>query len=146
MALINKPNLSLSRAYCLQHPSAIMSCSRCLFLKALITIAARDREPPARRRATLKPRHPAMLGRRSPMVLKALQVSILVYQEKLSQAHFRRPHRPASSYSTVTLFARFLGWSTSVPRRTAIWYASSCRGMAKRIGASHSLVVGRVNC
>ena len=25
------------------------------------------------------------------------------------------------SYSTVTLFARFLGWSTSQPRRTAMW-------------------------
>ena len=24
-------------------------------------------------------------------------------------------------YSTVTLFARFLGWSTSVPRKTATW-------------------------
>lgn len=24
-------------------------------------------------------------------------------------------------YSTVTLFARFLGWSTSQPRRTAMW-------------------------
>jgi hypothetical protein len=24
-------------------------------------------------------------------------------------------------YSTVTLFARFRGWSTSAPRRTAMW-------------------------
>ena len=24
-------------------------------------------------------------------------------------------------YSTVTLFARFRGWSTSVPLRTAVW-------------------------
>jgi hypothetical protein len=26
----------------------------------------------------------------------------------------------------VTLFARFLGWSTSNPRRTVRWYASNC--------------------
>lgn len=28
---------------------------------------------------------------------------------------------PIAAYSTVTLFARFLGWSTSVPLRTATW-------------------------
>lgn len=28
-------------------------------------------------------------------------------------------------HSTVTVFAKFLGWSTSVPLRSAIWYASS---------------------
>jgi len=27
--------------------------------------------------------------------------------------------RPPKTYSTVTLFARFLGWSTSVPLSTA---------------------------
>jgi len=27
----------------------------------------------------------------------------------------------APAYSTVTLFARFRGWSTSHPRRTAMW-------------------------
>jgi hypothetical protein len=31
----------------------------------------------------------------------------------------RRP--PAATYSTVTLLARFRGWSTSHPRRTARW-------------------------
>ena len=39
-------------------------------------------------------------------------------------------------YSTVTLLARFLGWSTSQPRRIAMWYAMSCSGTTKRIGAS----------
>ncbi len=34
------------------------------------------------------------------------------------------------AYSTVTLFARFRGWSTSVPFATATWYASSCTGTA----------------
>ena len=40
------------------------------------------------------------------------------------------PRSPAcvSCYSTVTLFARLRGWSTSQPRRTAMWYASSCSG------------------
>jgi hypothetical protein len=27
----------------------------------------------------------------------------------------------ASDYSTVTLFAKFLGWSTLLPRKVAIW-------------------------
>ena len=32
------------------------------------------------------------------------------------------PHRVGrKTYSTVTLFARFRGWSTSKPRRAAIW-------------------------
>ena len=40
------------------------------------------------------------------------------------------PLRPRSfpPHSTVTLFARFLGLSTSVPLATAVWYDSSCRG------------------
>ena len=36
------------------------------------------------------------------------------------------PTRP-TGYSTVTDLARFRGWSTSRPRSTATWYASSCR-------------------
>jgi hypothetical protein len=28
---------------------------------------------------------------------------------------------PINCYSTVTLFARLRGWSTSVPLRTAVW-------------------------
>lgn len=31
----------------------------------------------------------------------------------------------SSTYWVVTLFARFLGWSTSNPRRTVRWYASN---------------------
>jgi malonyl-CoA/methylmalonyl-CoA synthetase len=34
-------------------------------------------------------------------------------------------HHATSIYSTVTLFARFLGWSTSQPLLTAMWYARS---------------------
>ena len=33
-----------------------------------------------------------------------------------------------ADHSTVTLFAKFLGLSTSVPRAQAVWYASSCSG------------------
>jgi hypothetical protein len=33
----------------------------------------------------------------------------------------RRPRNDAYNYSTVTDFAKFLGWSTSQPRRTAMW-------------------------
>src|SRR5688572_14041831 len=36
--------------------------------------------------------------------------------------------RPLHSHSTVTLFARLRGWSTSVPFSTAVWYARSCSG------------------
>ncbi len=42
------------------------------------------------------------------------------------------------SYSTVTLFAKFRGWSTSHPRAIAIWYDKSCNGMTARIGVSAS--------
>ena len=33
----------------------------------------------------------------------------------------RRPYEAVSPYSTVTDFARFRGWSTSVPLSTAVW-------------------------
>ena len=46
------------------------------------------------------------------------------------------------AHSTVTLFARFRGWSTSQPRRTAMWYARSCSGTVARIGVSASCVRG----
>src|SRR5437879_576770 len=47
-------------------------------------------------------------------------------------------------YSTVTDFARFLGWSTSQPRRIAMWYARSCIGRISRIDDSVvDHVVGR---
>ena len=46
----------------------------------------------------------------------------------------RNPWR--SRYSTVTLFARLRGLSTSVPRAHAVWYASSCSGTTCRIGDS----------
>lgn len=39
-------------------------------------------------------------------------------------------------HSTVTLFARFLGLSTSVPLASAVWYASSCSGTTCRMGES----------
>ena len=37
-------------------------------------------------------------------------------------------HDRVLNYSTVTDLARLRGWSTSVPFRTAQWYASSCSG------------------
>src|SRR5947207_2937672 len=46
-------------------------------------------------------------------------------------------------YSTVTDFARFRGWSTSHPRRTAMWYASSCKGIAASSGCIHGEAGGR---
>ncbi len=45
-------------------------------------------------------------------------------------------------YSTVTLLARFLGWSTLQPLRTAIWYDNSCSGMVTSRGISGSSVSG----
>jgi hypothetical protein len=44
----------------------------------------------------------------------------------------------AQNYSTVTLFARFLGLSTLHPRKTAAWYASSCNGTTLKSGCKHS--------
>ncbi len=39
----------------------------------------------------------------------------------------RKPklNTPYPNYSTVTDFAKFLGWSTSVPLATAVWYANN---------------------
>ena len=45
-------------------------------------------------------------------------------------------------YSTVTDLARLRGWSTSVPRATAMWYANSWSGMMARTGLSVSCVSG----
>src|SRR5207249_5918059 len=45
-------------------------------------------------------------------------------------------------YSTVTLFAKLRGRSTSQPRATAMWYASSCNGMTVRTGESSDVVAG----
>ena len=42
------------------------------------------------------------------------------------------------SYSTVTLFARLRGWSTSQPRSLAMWYASSWSGTLTTTGDSSS--------
>src|SRR6185503_10677955 len=43
-------------------------------------------------------------------------------------------------YSTVTDLARFRGWSTSVPRATAVWYANSWSGITASAGDSASCV------
>ncbi len=54
-------------------------------------------------------------------------------------AHLRRRRcapQERDRHSTVTLLARFLGLSTSVPRAQAVWYASSCSGTTCRIGLS----------
>ena len=40
------------------------------------------------------------------------------------------------NYSTVTDFARLRGLSTSVPRASAVWYASSCSGTTCSKGLS----------
>jgi hypothetical protein len=48
----------------------------------------------------------------------------------------RRGCPDAANYSTVTDLARLRGWSTSVPRASAVWYARSCNGNAKTSGAT----------
>lgn len=40
------------------------------------------------------------------------------------------------AYSTVTVFARFRGWSTLRPRFVAMWYAKSCSGTTASSGWS----------
>ena len=51
----------------------------------------------------------------------------------------RRRPRAACAHSTVTDLARLRGWSTSVPRATAVWYANSWSGMIARTGLSISV-------
>ena len=45
-------------------------------------------------------------------------------------------------YSTVTLFAKFLGWSTSRPLLVARWYANICNGKTEITGESIQGVFG----
>ena len=45
-------------------------------------------------------------------------------------------------YSTVTAFAKFLGWSTFLPNINAIWYDSNCKGIVVTNGESVSGVLG----
>ncbi len=45
-------------------------------------------------------------------------------------------------HSTVTLFAKFRGLSTSCPRSTAAWQASSCSGTTVSKGLSGSEIGG----
>ena len=42
------------------------------------------------------------------------------------------------NHSTVTDLAKFLGWSTLHPLKTAIWYDNNCRGILERIGVNSS--------
>ena len=51
-----------------------------------------------------------------------------------------RRARARHPYSTVTDFARLRGWSTSVPRATAVWYANSWSGITASAGDSASCV------
>ena len=44
--------------------------------------------------------------------------------------------RSHQGHSTVTLFAKFRGLSTSVPRAQAVWYASNCSGTTCSMGLS----------
>ena len=52
------------------------------------------------------------------------------------------PFALKSNHSTVTDFARFLGRSTSQPRKTAVWYAKSCKGTIEHRGVKISISSG----
>ena len=48
-------------------------------------------------------------------------------------------------HSTVTLFARLRGWSTSVPFRSATWYARNCSGRIESSGVRSGGAWGTVS-
>src|SRR2546430_14028799 len=50
-----------------------------------------------------------------------------------------------SAHSTVTLFAKLRGRSTSHPRSTAIWYARSCSSSVVSTGDRSGAVAGTRN-
>ena len=65
------------------------------------------------------------------------QVSLHRKPSNLARLRRWRCAPPARNrHSTVTLLAKFLGLSTSVPRAHAVWYASNCSGTTCRIGDS----------
>jgi hypothetical protein len=76
-----------------------------------------------------------VFNRRSLRKHLCLLVSDLVLGNRLSFPRTRVALRE-KAHSTVTLFARFRGLSTSVPRAQAVWYASSCSGTTCSSGLS----------
>ena len=57
--------------------------------------------------------------------------------EMADMSYGRDEHLFSRSYSTVTDLARLRGWSTSHPRRTAMWYASNCKGITSSKRREH---------
>ncbi len=73
-----------------------------------------------------------------PAIERTHLVSRVDGLEPGARAHARKILR----YSTVTVFARFRGWSTFNPRSSAMLYARSCRGITARIGCRIQSVRG----
>src|SRR5215471_13885445 len=94
-----------------------------------VTAAAHQKDIPSRARDRY--RHHGLKDRDTPC-------KETKKQEFRAWAGIPRFTRNIGYYSTVTDLAKLRGWSTSQPRRTAMWYASSCSGTTSRIGNNNS--------
>ena len=82
----------------------------------------------------------------------SLLLALLLKPNGFSRSAVRSPWRISQTnvcsmlrkirYSTVTDFARFLGWSTSFPKYSAIWYAKSCNITIFKAGETISEISG----
>ena len=72
--------------------------------------------------------------------------ALFPFRSAFTLAHYVRFHLTSVlrkiRYSTVTDFARFLGWSTSFPKYSAIWYAKSCNITIFKAGETISEISG----
>ncbi len=81
-------------------------------------------------------RKPSRILSKSPF--KNTQIKTTILTQKPTLKHEKR----GLNYSTVTLLARFLGWSTSHSNLRAMWYANSCNGTTDSIGLSIGITSG----
>ena len=84
------------------------------------------------------PRETAPLG----LGRKVLQVAARRGPRRQTPGRRRAPVATSPLYSTVTDLARFLGWSTSQPRRIATSRARSCSGTVAVMALKASRTLG----
>lgn len=84
------------------------------------------------------PREAAPLGQ----TRKVLRVAARRGPRRRAPGRSRAPGARSPPYSTVTDLARFLGWSTSQPRRIATSRARSCSGTVAVMALKASRTLG----
>ena len=71
-----------------------------------------------------------------------LDVNFRIPMVFVEQSLGSKPKTLRQTYSTVTDFAKFLGWSTLQPLMIAMWYDNNCNGIVANKGTKASSVSG----